>query len=302
MKIIKIQKWAFCEKIFHPYKFSPIMKDKYCYKRDSKITILEYFNIKERQLYSKPDAAILKEILEFINSEKFSKEFKYSLSNENRIFKFYLLNLSLINNRIGELGHKLLKLNNYQNQSNKINSKNLISLLSNKNRLLEYYNIFKLRLKFNYFPLHYIYDNFYKEYTKKYFLKNSFNEVFEEKFFKKLKLLDIKYLKYRDSFAKDLNSIDEEIEAFFHNEMNHDKSFKDLVSENLDFKKKYEAFLKKYFISFIFEIKPQAAKSKSNPAAANKKDDLSIYATDIEKLFTYFLAHVKINFFEYLKI
>jgi uncharacterized protein YaaW (UPF0174 family) len=104
--------------------------------------------------------------------------------------------------------------------------------------------------------------------------------------------LDIKYLRYRGLFAKDLNILNAEIEAFFHEENNADKRFEDLINENENFKKKYESFLKKYFINFVLEIKIQE-KSNTKIADKDKKlDELGIYSKDVDKLFTYFLAHV----------
>lgn len=282
---LKIQSRNFCNQINSNFKFSSIKKDNYCIERKEKISILEYFNIIPERNHSNQQQSLLKELILYVNSDNFQREFKYSLSNENRIFKFYLLNISLLSHRIDEVKSEIFcdfaatKKKNIFNNFNK----NIFHLL-----LLNY--------SLRFFPLHFIYDEFYNEYAKKYLIKDSFQEVFTEKFFKKMKMLDIKYLRYRGLFAKELNVLNTQIEAFYDKESNHDKKFEDLLKENEAFKKKYELFLKKYFINFIFEVKSQdKAKQKAKGDKENNKlDELQIYAKDVDKLFTYFLAHVNI--------
>jgi len=285
MKILKLFKKTFCERIHPSFKFSSIKKEDYCVVKKEKMSIIEYFNIIPRKKTSSPEHAILKELILYVNSDNFKKEFKYSLSNENRVFKFYLLNVSLINNRIEEIKrdylNELFNSKKYSNILNKIFSINL-------------HQVFLSNICFKFFPLHYIYEGFYNEYTKKYILKDAFQEVFKEKFYRKMKMIDIKYLRYRVSFSKDLNDLNLEIQNYFEEEQHIEKKFEDLLKENSSFKKKYENFLKKYFINFIFEINT-LDKSKSKTKGENKLDELSIYEKDIDKLFTYFLAHVKIN-------
>ena len=274
-KFLKIQSWNFCDRVHPSFRFSTIKKDNYCTERQEKMSILEYLNIIPHKKNSTEQQSLLKELILYVNSDTFQREFKYSLSNENRIFKFYLLNLSLLAYRIDEVKREifsdfLASLKNYF-------YKNIFQILS-------------LNFSFKFLPLHFIYEEFYKEYSKKYLIKDSFQEVFTEKFFKKMKMLDIKYLRYRGSFAKELNQLNAEIELFFQKEINAEKKFEDMLKENENFSKKYDAFLRKYFISFVFEIKPQD-KSK---AKGKGLDELAVYAKDVDKLFTYFLAHVRL--------
>ena len=274
MKLFKFPKWNFCDKIFSIPKFASTKKEKFCLERQGKISILEYFDIIEKRTYAKSEEALLKELILYLNSENFSKEFKYSLSNENRIFKFFILNLSLINHRLMELRNEKFKQNFKENKPFlKIN-------------FLEFFQILKLRLMFNYFPLNYIYDEFYNHYAKKYILKDTFKEFFLEKFLKKFKMLDLKYLKFRDSFSKELNNLDFKIELFINDERNNQKNIDDLLREDKVFNEKYENFLKKYFLHFIFDTKIK------NSISENKNDDYLLYINDVNKLFTYFTAHV----------
>ncbi len=280
MRLFKIQKWHFCEKLQSNFKFSSIKKENYCIEKQEKLSILEYFNIIPRNKYSNPQQSLLKEIILFVNSDNFQKEFKYSLTNENRIFKFYILNVSLLSHRIEEVKKDSLFQINY------FKIKNFVKYFTK-----DTIDIFLINIYFKYFPLHFVYENFYNEYSKNYILKESFQEIFTEKFFKKMKKLDIKYLRYRTLFSLELNKLNRHIEEYFHDEKNIDKKFEDLLKEDEDFNKKYDSFLKKYFIGFIFEINLKE-KDKSKNKNINFRDEVSIYSKDVDKLFTYFLAHV----------
>jgi len=280
-KFLKIPSWNFCERVHPSFKFSAVKKDNYSMERQEKMSILEYFNIIPQKKNLNQQQSLLKELILYINSDTFHREFKYSLSNENRVFKFYLLNISLLAYRFDEVKREIF--------SDFIESK--------KTNFFKMYNksllhVLMLNFCFKFLPLHFFYEDFYTEYAKKYLIKDSFQEVFTEKFFKKMKMLDIKYLRYRGLFAKELNLLNAEIEAFFREENNDDKKFEDLLKENENFKKKYESFIKKYFFNFVFEIKTQE-KSKAKIDDKDKKlDELAIYSKDLDKLFTYFLAHV----------
>jgi len=280
-KFFKIQSWNFCDRVHARFIFSAVKKDNYCAERQEKISILEYFKIIPCKKQSTQQQMLLKELILYINSDSFQKEFKYSLSNENRVFKFYLLNLSLLAYRAEEVKSKVL------DEFLEYKKKNIFKPY---NKSLLY--VLSLSFSFKYLPLHFIYEDFYKEYAKKYLIRDSFQEVFTEKFFKKMKMLDIKYLRHREAFAKELNQLDLEIEAYYLVEGNAEKKFDNMVQENETFKKKYENFLRKYFISFIFEIKSMDKPIHKVKGNDKKLDELDIYARDVDKLFTYFLAHV----------
>lgn len=285
---LKIQSWNFCDKVHPSFRFSLVRKDNYCLERQEKMSILEYLNVIPQKKFSTQQQSLLKELILFVNSETFQREFKYSLSNENRIFKFYLLNVSLLAHRAEEFQSEF----NYSSEffATKKKKKFLENFFKN---FKNFVNIFSLNFSYKFLPLHFIYEEFYREYVKRHLIKDSFQEVFTEKYFKKMKMLDIKYLRYRAGFANELNQLNDEIEAFFLEECNSEKKFEDLLKENENFAKKYDAFLRKYFIGFIFELKAQdKAKAKGKDGADKKLDEMAVYRKDVDKLFTYFLAHV----------
>ncbi len=284
-KFLKIQSWKFSDQVHPSFRFSTVKKDNYCIERHEKISILEYLSVVPYKNHSNKQQSLLKELIQYVNSETFTREFKYSLSNQNRIFKFYLLNVSLLAHRTEEV--RQIFMSDFSQSA----KKNFLEIFKNQSKM-HFFDFLSLNFSFKFLPLHFIYEEFYSEYAQKHLIKGSFQEVFTEKFFKKMKMLDIKYLRYRGSFSKELNKLNSEIEAFFQEDCNAEKKFEDLLKENETFKNKYNAFLRKYFISFLFELKPQE-KAKAKATGSDRKlDELDIYAKDVDKLFTYFSAHV----------
>ena len=85
MKLFKLTKKYFTNIPSNSHKFSKIPKDEICYKRLSQISLLEYLNIIPRKTKSPSYESLIKEILLYLQSKDFTKEFQYTLTNENRL-------------------------------------------------------------------------------------------------------------------------------------------------------------------------------------------------------------------------
>ena len=271
------------------HKFTTIPKDAICFKKTNQISLMEYFNIKPKNTNCTKSESLIKEILLYTNSKEFSKEFKLTLTNETKIFKFCLLNISLLSGSI----HK-------QKSASKINFNKKIFT---ENELKKNCQIFYYDFLFSSVPLKFIYEDTYTNFIKKYYMKNTNEEIIKDDFVKKVFKIDLKFMSYRRKFVKDLMELDDLLIKNMIEDNNNDftdgndnPKFDDILRNNEIICKKYHMFVKKYFMDFLLE-----RADKNNSRKLHEMDNYQKYQADIgsncfdmEKFFTYFIAHVSL--------
>jgi hypothetical protein len=271
---------------------------------------MEYFNFLPKKTKSSQAESLIKEILIYTNSKDFSKEFKLTLTNETKIFKFCLLNISLLS---GSIHKQKLK-------TSKINFNKKI-FTENENDLKKNFQIFYYDFLFSSIPLKFIYEDFYINFIKKYYIKNSNEEILKDDFGKKFFKIDLKFMGYRKNFVKDLTELDDLIIKNMiednNNDGNDNPKFDEILKNNNLICSKYHMFVKKYFMDFLLERKVNEnfsslnfnsnSNSNSNTNSNtnlgkknfNEMNNYQKYQAeigsncfDMEKFFTYFIAHV----------
>src|SRR4051794_8368348 len=101
----KIAKFKFCN------IFTKLPKSASALARLDKISKLEYFGIIDERQTSRNSEVLIKELVDFMGSNTFSKEFKYCISNDTKKNKFLLLNVALLAHR---LKHEKINLIDYE--------------------------------------------------------------------------------------------------------------------------------------------------------------------------------------------
>jgi hypothetical protein len=192
----------FCESI----KFPKISKDITALQRLDKISIFEYFNFVEERTISLTHQILVKEIVEYIYSNNFTNEFRYTFLNEEKKFKFLLLNIGLVVNRIENSIKE-------DNLSLKLYIKNLISFHSTKS---DYLSRLKIIYYLKFLPLKYNSKDILKYYISKNQIKKKYenNNIIEDEFIKKYTKIDFSFLKIKKNFIADLNNIEDNEEKF----------------------------------------------------------------------------------------
>lgn len=240
-------------------KFPKISKDQRSLMRLDKISIFEYFNITEERKVSLPEEYLVKEIVDYFLSPDFNREFKYTFSNEEKKFKFLILNICLLVSRLEKV---VVVDTNNNGEENKNAENSIVKVFDNLQNILinskKKLHKAKLTFLFKYLPL-----KFYcKEVVKFYISKNQINShyttnfILENEFLKKFNKKDFKFLKIRKQFIDDLTTFNKQ--------------------EDIDFEedKFVEKIKEKYIIKFLLD-------GKGNPIEA-------------EKLALYLIAHVNI--------
>jgi hypothetical protein len=164
--------------------FTKTPKNQKCLKRLDKISIFEYFNIVEERKNAKMQEILVKEIADYINSDIFENEFRHSLSNDAKKFKFLLLNVNLLCLRL---------------DSEKIQ-------ITDSNFLIQK----KLLLYYRYLPLKISNSDVIRNFITQNQIEGIYNHIIESEMFKKFTKIDLKNLNFRSNFMKDIQSPEEE--------------------------------------------------------------------------------------------
>jgi len=198
MKFYRSNISRFCDLI----KFPKVSKDIISLQRLDKISIFEYFELVEEKKIAKSHDILIKEIADYIYSPVFDNEFKLTLINDEKKFKFFLMNISLI-------AHRVKKTIEEENLNLLTYLKCLVYGNNNQNYYLD-------RMKIIYFIQFIPLKFFSKENLKFYISKNQIskyyenNNVIEEEFIKKYTKIDFSFLKLKRQFINDLDKIDNE--------------------------------------------------------------------------------------------
>jgi hypothetical protein len=179
------------------YIFTKIPKHPNCLKRLDKISIFEYFQIVEERKNAKLEEIVLKEIVDYINSSLFENEFSNTFANDEKKFKFLLLNLNILSDRI---------------------EKEKISITDRN-----FFYQKRLYLLYRYFPLKFSNSNVIKYFILQNQIGGMFNHIIESEMYKKFNKIDLKNFSFRKTFGKDINLPEEDFKAklknyFFVNE------------------------------------------------------------------------------------
>jgi len=175
-------------------KFPKISKDLSSLSRLDKISILEYFNLVDERKYARPNEILIKEVIDFMNSYNFEKEFKFTISDENRRIKFLILNIGLLLNRI----------ENVQINGTIYNHLNYFSILKLKFLRL------KLIFCFKYFPMKYHCSEILKYYLRCNQIDSRYkdNYILENEFMKSFNKKDFSFSIMKRLFVKDLDCLE----------------------------------------------------------------------------------------------
>jgi hypothetical protein len=206
MKNIFLKK-CFCESITS-IKFPRISKDISSLQRLDKISIFEYFKLVEERTVSLPHQILVKELVDYIYSSNFNNEFKYTFLNDEKKFKFLLLNIGLIVNRVeNSLKQDNLSFKNY--------IKSFISFEQAKVSS-DYLKRLKIIYFLKFLPLKYTAKEILKFFISKNQIKKKYenNHIIEEEFIKKFTKIDFSFLKIKKNFITDLNKIEDDEENF----------------------------------------------------------------------------------------
>jgi hypothetical protein len=185
-------------------KFPKISKDISNIQRLDKISIFEYFKLIDERNVSLPHQILVKEIIDYIYSSNFNNEFKYTFLNDEKKFKFLLLNIGLIVNRIeNSMKEDNLNLKNY--------FKNLFSY-KNPGKKCDYIARIKIIYFLKFLPLKYTCKEILKFFISNNQIKKKYenNHIIEDQLFKKFTKIDFLFMKVRKSFIDDLNKIEDE--------------------------------------------------------------------------------------------
>lgn len=187
------------------FKFSKISKDVISLQRLDKISIFEYFELIEERNIAKPYEFLIKEIADYIYSPVFSNEFKLALINDEKKFKFFLMNISLV-------AHRVKQTLNEDNINLFTHLKRLVYGNDNQN----YLDRIKIIYYVQFLPLKF----FSKENLQFYISKNQIskyyenNHIIEEEFIKKYTKIEFSFLKLKRQFINDLDKIEDDEEEF----------------------------------------------------------------------------------------
>ena len=129
----------------------------------------------------------MKEIVDYINSSLFENEFRNSFANDEKKFKFLLLNVNLLSDRI---------------------EKERISVTNTKFLIQK-----RLYLLYRYFPLKFSNSNVIKYFISQNQIGGMFNHIIESELYKKFNKIDLKNFSFRKTFGKDINLSEEEFKA-----------------------------------------------------------------------------------------
>jgi len=247
-------------KCFCSFKFQRITKDIDTKRRLDKINIFEYFEIIEERKTSKPEEYLVKEITDYINSNTFKNEFKFTISTQEQKFKFLILNLTLLTNRLQHIHKeekKNFKLSNFSNFD--FNSFLLMK---------------KLMFLFKYIPFKFYCQEVIKTYLNKNQIKDKYNYIVENELLKRFNKQDYLYLKTKRNFLETLNQTENEEELF---------------------NKIKEKFVKDFLLKDQSSQKP-----KSKIVQQEKEDGANAHVinNESEKLTLFLIAHVK-KFFKF---
>lgn len=291
MNLLKLQKKLFSSNVnnnntipSYIHKFTNIPKDQICFKKTTQISLLQYFNLLPIKTKSSSSESLIKELFIYTNSKEFNKEFKLTLTNETKIFKFCLLNISLLSGSIHKQKQKTSKIS--------FNKKNFSENEFKRNLQIFYYDFL-----FSSIPLKFIYEDSYSNFIKKYYIKNTNEEIIKDDFVKKIFKIDLKFMSYRKNFVKDLTELDELLIKNMIEENNNDGNdnpkFDDILRNNETICYKYHLFVKKYFMGFLLDRKNFDTKKFYGMDNYQKyQADIGSSCFDVEKFFTYFIAHV----------
>jgi hypothetical protein len=253
MKVLYKFKKCFCS-----FKFQRILKDIDTIRRLDKINIFEYFDIIEERKTSKPEEYLVKEIADYLNSNLFKNEFKFTISTQEQKFKFLILNLSLLTNRLQHIHNeekKNLKLSNF-------------SIFDFNSFLL----MKKIIFLFQYIPFKFYCREVIKMYSNKNQIKDKYNYIVENELLKRFNKKDYLYSKTKRNFLETLDQTENEEEIF--------------------------TKIKEKFVRDFLLKDESSQKSKSKKDKQDKEDDGSAHVlnNDCEKLALFLIAHVNTIF------
>jgi hypothetical protein len=240
MKILKVNSKGFCEFI----KFPKICKDLSSLQRLDKISIFEYFNVIEERTKLKSQQILLKEIADFLLSHNFNNEFKFTFLNEEKKFKFFLLNIGLISNRVqNSLKEENLNFKNYL--------KNLLTFNKNNKEYESYITRLKIIFCLKFLPLKYYCKEILQFYLGNNQIKKKYesNLIVQDEYAKKYTKIDFSFLSLKRQFIKDLDTIEDNEEKF------KDKYIKNFLLKDEDTNKlKRENDYDKLVLYFIAHV------------------------------------------------
>jgi hypothetical protein len=187
----KIIRKSFCEN----FKFPKIKKDLSSLQRLDKISIFEYLKILDERLVATHCEVLAKELVDFIYSKEFTREFKFTFLNEEKKFKFFLMNLALISNRI----------------QSTIKEDNLSFI-----RPKEFFIRKKIILFFKYLPIKFSILEVLKYYINQYQINSKYenNYIIQDEFLNKYNKLDFSCLRIRKDLVEKFDKIEEDEVAF----------------------------------------------------------------------------------------
>jgi hypothetical protein len=251
MKAIYYTKKCFCS-----YKFQKLSKHIDTIKRLDKINIFEYLDIIEERKTSKPQEFLVKEIADYINSNLFQNEFIFTLSTQDQKFKFLLLNLSLLTNRLRHI---------YNDERKNLNFSNFSSF-----DFKSFFLIKKILFMFQFLPFKFYCQDVMKLYYNRNQIKHKYNYIVENELLKRFNKKDFVYSKTKRNFIETLNKIENEEELFI---------------------KIKEKFVRDFLLKDESNTKQ---KSKNDNQEKDSNDHM--LENDSEKLTLYLIAHVKYIF------
>ncbi len=181
----------FCEL----FKFRKIKKDLTSVQRLDKISIFEYLKIVDERIVAKHIEVISKELVDFLNSKEFNREFKFTFLNDEKKFRFFLMNIALISNRI----------------QNTLKEDNL-TLMSPK----EFLTRKKIIFLFKHLPLKFSIPEVLKIYVSHDQIKSKYdsNYIIQDEYLKKYYKLDFSCLRTRRELIENFEKIEEDEVSF----------------------------------------------------------------------------------------
>jgi hypothetical protein len=176
----KFKKLYFSNKII----FTKAQKSHTSLERLDKISIFEYFGIVEERKTGRKGQILIKEIIDYMTTQTFTNEFKYSISNDTKKHKFLFLNFWLLGNR---LTNEKVKITNFEN----------------------YLEVKLLTFLFKYSPLFLFCKDVIRYYIRQEQIAKLYNYIIENEMMKQFNKLDFQSLKTRREFIKDLNKLEQ---------------------------------------------------------------------------------------------